>query len=116
LQRVALLPNGPDPTARASESAIDRLGEFAYFAVRGPDILVTCRIDAASGKLTVRDRMDCGGKVPRHITLDPTERWLLVANEVSGNIAVFRRDAKTGKLSETGKEFAISKPQCLLFA
>ena len=31
------------------------------------------------------------------------------------SLAVFRRDATAGKLSETGKEFAISKPQCLLF-
>ncbi len=115
IQQVALLANGPDATATASESAIDRGGKFAYFAVRGANTVVSCKIDAASGKLTVFDRMECGGKVPRHISLDPSERWMLVANEASGNIAVFRRDATTGKLSETGKEFAISKPQCLLF-
>lgn len=116
LQRLQLVLNGPAPSATASESAIDRRGGFAYFAVRGADILVTCSIDPVTGKLTVLDRMYCGGKVPRHISLDPSERWLLVANEVSGNIAVFRRDTKTGNLAETGKEFAISKPQCLVFA
>lgn len=116
VQRVELNPNGPDPSSTASESAIDRQGLFAYFAVRGVDILVTCLIDRLTGKMTVLDRMHCGGKVPRHIALDPSQQWLLVANEVSGNIAVFRCDAKTGRLTETGKEFAISKPQCLLFA
>jgi 6-phosphogluconolactonase len=114
-QQVAMLPSGPDPASTASESAIDRHGEFAYFAVRGADILVTCRIDPANGKLTVLDRQPCGGKVPRHITLDPSERWLLVANEKSGNIAVFQRDVKTGKLTSTQEEFAISRPQCLVF-
>lgn len=115
-QKIDLLANGPDVTATASESAIDKAGAYAYFAVRGADTLTTCRIDATTGKLTFQDRMHCGGKVPRHITLDPSDRWLLIANEVSGNIAVLKRDTKTGKLSETGKEFAISKPQCLLFA
>jgi len=115
-QKIDLLANGPDETATASESAIDKSGEYAYFAVRGPNTLTTCRIDATSGKLTFEDRRHCGGKVPRHIALDPSDRWLLIANEVSGNIAVLKRDTKTGKLSETGKEFAISKPQCLLFA
>jgi len=115
-QKIQLLANGPDDTATASESAIDKRGEFAYFAVRGPNTITTCRIDAASGKLTFQDHRHCGGKVPRHITLDPSDRWLLIANEMSGNIAVLKRDTKTGKLSETGKEFAISKPQCLLFA
>lgn len=116
-QRVALLPEGyGGDAATASESAIDRRGEFAYFAVRGADILVSCRIDPATGKLTMLDRIPCGGKVPRHITLDPSERWLLVANQASGNIAVFRRNSRTGRLEETGKEFALSRPQCLLFA
>ncbi|HVJ08795.1 MAG TPA: lactonase family protein [Acidisarcina sp.] len=115
-QRVQLTPDGPDASSTASESAIDRRGEFAYFAVRGIDSLITCSIDASTGKLTVLDRRHCGGKKPRHIALDPSERWLLVANEISGNIAVFRRDLKSGKLSESGKEFAISKPQCLVFA
>jgi 6-phosphogluconolactonase len=115
-QKIQLLANGPDESSTASESAIDKSGAFAYFAVRGANTISTCHIDGASGKLTLQDRMDCGGKVPRHITLDPSERWLLIANEMSGNIAVLKRDAKTGKLSETGKEFAISKPQCLLFA
>jgi 6-phosphogluconolactonase len=115
-QKVSLLANGPDATATASESAIDKRGEFAYFAVRGPNTLTSCRIDGTSGKLTFQDRMHCGGKVPRHIALDPSDGWLLIANEMSGNIAVLKRDVKSGKLSETGKEFAISKPQCLVFA
>ena len=83
-QKVPLLANGPDETSTASESAIDKRGEFAYFAVRGPNTITTCKIDPASGKLTFQDRMDCGGKVPRHISLDPSDRWLLIANEMSG--------------------------------
>ena len=45
----------------------------------------------------------------------PTERWLLVANQTSDNIAVIQRDANSGKLSETGNSFPLVKPQCLVF-
>jgi 6-phosphogluconolactonase len=61
-------------------------------------------------------RGSCGGKIPRYLTLDPTEKWVLVANEQSDSISVFARDEKTGKVAESGKSFPISKPQCLVFA
>jgi 6-phosphogluconolactonase len=61
-------------------------------------------------------RGSCGGKIPRHLTMDPTEKWVLVANEQSDRISVFARDEKTGKVAETGKDFAIAKPQCLVWA
>jgi 6-phosphogluconolactonase len=54
--------------------------------------------------------------VPRHLVLDPSERWLLVANQESDNIAVLRRDVRTGQLADAGKSFPLSKPQCLVFA
>ena len=67
------------------------------------------------GKLSQIGVTSCGGKVPRHMTLDPTERWLLVANQASDNIAVIQRDTNSGKLAETGNSFPLVKPQCLVF-
>jgi 6-phosphogluconolactonase len=67
------------------------------------------------GKLTLIERTSCGGKVPRHIALDPTEKWMLVANQETDNLSVFARDPRTGKLSNEGKSFPLSSPQCILF-
>jgi 6-phosphogluconolactonase len=53
--------------------------------------------------------------VPRHLALDPSGRWLLVANQASDNIAVLARDTRTGQLA-AGKSVPLSKPQCLVFA
>jgi 6-phosphogluconolactonase len=77
---------------------------------------VSFSVDPKDGKLTMLARGSCGGKIPRHLALDPTEKWLLVANQDSDAIAVFARDEKTGKLGETGKSFPISKPECLVWA
>ena len=117
LQTVGLVPEGyTGKEPHASEIALDRAGHFAYAADRFDDVLVSFRIDSATGKLTKLGTSKYGGKTPRHIALDPTEQWLLVANQDSDNISVVKRDAKTGILAETAaKEFSIVKPQCLVF-
>jgi 6-phosphogluconolactonase len=94
---------------------IDREARFAYATDRFDDIIATFAISPESGRLTLLNRTSCGGKVPRHLTLDPSGRWLLVANQASDNIAVLARDARTGQLA-AGKSFSLSRPQCLVFA
>jgi len=115
LQHVETIPKGYRGESAASEIVVDRTGRFAYAAVRFWDKIVTFSIDPATGKLSQIGVTSCGGKVPRHMTLDPTERWLLVANQTSDNIAVIQRDTNTGKLAETENSFPLVKPQCLVF-
>jgi 6-phosphogluconolactonase len=116
VQKVSLIPDGYHGLTRGCDIVITRDGHYAYAANRDYDCLVSFAVDAKDGKLTLLARGSCGGKIPRHLALDPTERWVLVANEQSDLIAVFARDEKTGKLAESGKSFPISKPQCLVFA
>lgn len=115
-QHLELVPKDYRGEAAASEIVIDRSGRFAYAAVRFWDRIVALNIDPSTGEVTPFGATSCGGKVPRHMTLDPTERWLLVANQASDNIAAIERDSKTGKLAETGNSFPLVKPQCLVFA
>jgi 6-phosphogluconolactonase len=117
IQRLSLIPEGyTGKTPHASEIVLDRAGHFAYAADRFDDVLVTFRVDTATGKLTKLGTSKYGGKTPRHIALDPTEQWMLVANQDSDDISVVRRDTKTGLLAETAtREFGIVKPQCLVF-
>jgi 6-phosphogluconolactonase len=116
VQEVVMRPSDFQGTTAGDDIVIDREGRFAYAADRFDDIIATFSISTADGKLTLVNRTSCGGKVPRHLTLDPSGRWLLVANQASDNIAVLARDPKTGLLSESGKSVPLSKPQCLVFA
>jgi 6-phosphogluconolactonase len=115
VQRVNIKLEGFAGTPTGCEIVITRDGKFAYAADRGDDQIVSFRIDPSTGKLTFLGRTPAGGKVPRHIALDPTERWLLVANQGSDNIASLRRDVRTGLVGDKGSDFEISKPQCLVF-
>jgi 6-phosphogluconolactonase len=85
-------------------------------ANRLDDFLATFTVSPADGRLTLLERTSCGGEIPRHLALDKTGRWLLVANQKTDNLAVFARDAHTGRLAKTGKSFPLSRPQCLVFA
>jgi 6-phosphogluconolactonase len=115
VQEVVMRPPDFQGTTAGDDIVIDREARFAYAADRFDDIVCTFSISPESGRLTLLNRTSCGGKVPRHLTLDPSGRWLLVANQASDNIAVLARDTKTGQLT-AGKSFSLSKPQCLVFA
>jgi len=115
VQEVAMRPPDFQGTTAGSDIVIDSEARFAYAIDRFDDIIVTFSLSPTDGKLTVLNRMSCGGKVPRHLALDPSGRWLLVANQVSDNIAVMARNPKSGLLT-AGKSYPLSRPQCLLFA
>jgi 6-phosphogluconolactonase len=115
VQEVVMRPPEFQGVTAGDDIVIDGEARFAYAADRFDDIIVAFSISPESGRLTLLNRTSCGGKVPRHLTLDPSGRWLLVANQASDNIAVLARDTRTGQLT-AGKSFPLSKPQCLLFA
>jgi 6-phosphogluconolactonase len=61
-------------------------------------------------------RSNCGGKTPRNFTLDPTERWMLVANQDSNLISVFARNPVTGELADEMKSSVEAEtPMRILF-
>ena len=55
------------------------------------------------------------GKTPRNFVIDPTGKFLLVANQNSNEIIIFRRDHKTGLLTPADKSIQVSQPVCLKF-
>jgi 6-phosphogluconolactonase len=114
--RIELLPEGYRGPTRACDAVITRDGRFVYFANRDNDFLYSFRADARTGELTPMGRSGCGGKTPRNFVLDPTERWMLVANQDSNAIAVIARNRETGALSREGKSYAAASPMCILFA
>ena len=116
VDRIELLPSDYHGTSRGCDTVITRDGQFVYFANRDDDFLYAFKADAKTGKLTPMKRSNCGGKTPRNFTLDPTERWMLVANQDSNSISVFARDPETGLLSDEVKSSVeVEAPMRILF-
>jgi len=117
VNRIELLPADYHGPTRGCDTVITRDGRFVYFANRDDDFLYAFHADAKTGKLTPMKRSNCGGKTPRNFTLDPTERWMLVANQDSNVVSVFARDPATGILpDEVKSSVAVEAPMRILFA
>ena len=113
--RIDLLPAGYHGPTRACDTVITKDGRFVYFANRDNDFLYSFEADFKTGALTPIARSNCGGKTPRNFVLDPTEHWMLVANQDSNQISVFARNPETGVLADAGKSFAAATPMKILF-
>jgi 6-phosphogluconolactonase len=89
-------------------------GKFLYCSNRGDANTITIfKINAATGKLTVIGYQSVLGKAPRNFSLDPSGNFLLVANQDSDNIIIFKRNKETGLLTDTGKKIEAGNPVCL---
>jgi 6-phosphogluconolactonase len=114
--RVDLLPPGDHGQSTGCDTVITRDGRNVYFSNRFNDFIYAFSADQKAGTLSPIGRTSTGGKIPRNFTLDPTERWMLVANQDSNNVAVFARNPQTGALAGEGKSIDSPAPMCILFA
>ncbi|WP_241024843.1 lactonase family protein [Paraburkholderia sp. Ac-20340] len=86
-------------------------GKFLYVSNRGDanDISIFA-VDATSGKLKRVGRQASLGKSPREFAIDPSGQWLIVGNQNSDTVYVFRRDQETGLLAANPKKIEIGSP------
>jgi 6-phosphogluconolactonase len=89
-------------------------GRFLYASNRGADIAVYS-IDPKTGTLTMVEFVSSQGKTPGNLGIDPSGAWLIVANQSSDSLVLFRIDQQTGKLLATGQTFQIGTPSCVRF-
>ena len=62
------------------------------------------------GGLSLIQQIATGGQTPRNFNLSPDGYFLLVANQDSDGIRLFKRDPVTGILSKTPTKIQIKKP------
>ena len=114
LQRLPTTKSGFEGVNYCADIHISKDGRFLYGSNRGENTIVTFRI-GRDGLLELAGHTSCGGDWPRNFTLDPTGRFLLVGNQKSDYISVFRIDRKTGMPYGDPKNVEVNKPACLKF-
>ncbi|WP_233385103.1 lactonase family protein [Methylobacterium sp. C25] len=67
---------------------LSRDGRFLYVVHGDLDYADAFTVDPSTGKLTVLNRAATGGKNGVHLAIDPSNRFLIVANYSSGSVAV----------------------------
>lgn len=92
-----------------SEIAASADARFVYVANRGEDTVTA--FAAGDTGLTAIAEVPCGGEWPRHLAL--AAGHLYVANQYSGDVAIFRLDPDTGIPAQTGSH-PLPSPACVL--
>ena len=72
-------------------------------------------IDATSGQLALVQQISTEGSSPRNFVLDPSGKFLLVANQRSNSILSYLIDPSSGRLTPTGQKVEIGAPVCIKF-
>jgi 6-phosphogluconolactonase len=109
-QTVQLTDEGFVGNVGAAEVRISPDGKFVYASNRGDANDISVFEVGSNGNLSFVERVSTGGETPRNFAITKDGEYLVAANQGSGNIVVFERDQKSGKLSKTGLEVSINKP------
>lgn len=113
-QHISSMPAGNTGNAASADIHVSPDGNFLYASNRGEtNTIAIFSIDPKSGKLLLIAHQSALGKTPRNFNFDPSGNYLLVANQNSDNIVIFKRDTKTGLLTDTQNRVETGKPVCL---
>ena len=114
-QVISALPDSFTGNSRASEIAVTADGRFVYASNRGYDSVAVLARDAATGRLSTIACPLSGGKTPRFFAIDPSQRFVYVANEDSDTIRMFRIEGDKGTLAATDTVVQVGSPVCIVF-
>jgi 6-phosphogluconolactonase len=115
-QQVSLAPPGFSGKNGAAALHLSPDGRFLYVTNRGTDNqLVTFAVAPSSGELSLIARRSTEGLEPREFTIDPSGRYVLIANQNSNTVVVMKRDSESGIVGDTIQVLAIDTPSDLKF-
>jgi 6-phosphogluconolactonase len=114
IQRIPAHPATFKGTIGSADIHVSPDGKFLYASNRGDENTIAIfSIDIRTGRLQLTDFQSTMGTTPRNFMIDPTGNYLLVANQNSNNIVIFKRNPDTGLLTQTSEEIKVSSPVCL---
>ena len=114
LDTRSTLPAGWSGTNYPADIHVASTGRTLYVSNRGHNSIAVFSV-AQEGALALEQVISTEGDWPRNFSLDPSGRWLLVANQRSDTVVLFARDPDTGRLTLTPQRITIPSPVCLRF-
>jgi 6-phosphogluconolactonase (cycloisomerase 2 family) len=88
-------------------------GRFLYASNRGEENNIAIFSIESNGTLKTVGYQSTFGKTPRIFTIDSAGKFLIVANQTSGNVEVFKRNLVTGLLKKSGTEIEVENASCV---
>jgi 6-phosphogluconolactonase len=112
-QSISTLPGGkPVAGNTTAEVVYHPNGKFVYCSNRGHNSIAAFGWDGS--KLTAIGHATQGIKIPRNFNIDPTGKWMLVANQDGNDVLVFKI-GDDGLPQPTDVKVSVGKPVCVVF-
>lgn len=117
IQSVTLLADGFKGQSGAAAIHVSPDGKFVYASNRlDTNEIIVYAVDPTTGMLTFVQRQPTYGKNPRDFAIDPTGSWMIVANQGSDSMYIFRINKESGKISMLmNSKVEIGNPVCIKF-
>jgi 6-phosphogluconolactonase len=114
VQTLSAHPQGYTGNISSADIHLSPDGRFLYCSNRGAsNTIAIFKVNAKNGQLSLVGHQSTMGIKPRHFNFDPSGNFLLVANQETSQIVVFKVDKKTGLLTDTGNRMDVPNPVCL---
>lgn len=112
VQTISSLPGGFTGTSYCADIHLSGDEQFVYVSNRGHQSVAVFK-RATDGRLNLLETVQVQGDWPRNFAIDPSGKYLLVANQRSHNITVFR--LRNGIPEYTGEQYTVPAPVCIGF-
>jgi 6-phosphogluconolactonase len=116
-QIISTLPK--DETRKGGSTAevvVHPSGKFVFVSNRDPyNSIAIFSIDQESGELTAVGHERRGIKTPRNFAIDPSGKYMLVANQSGNNVISFAIHPRIGQTAPTGSSVEVGAPVCVRF-
>ena len=109
------VPSGFEGSTTASDIHFSKDGKALYASNRGHNSVAVFGFDPETGKLDPKGWITEGIDFPRNFAVDPTGKYLLVANQKGADIVVYAIGEDPTELTFTGQRAEIAEPVCILF-
>lgn len=114
IQTLSAHPAGYTGDISSADIHLSPDGRFLYCSNRGAsNTIAIFKVNAQNGQLSLVGHQSTLGVKPRNFNFDPSGNFLLVANQETSQIVVFKADKKTGLLTDTGNRIDVPNPVCL---
>lgn len=101
---------------RAGEVLVDPSGRFLYACNRGAVEELLVYGISSDGRLKFANRTPLDGKEARHFALSPEGNFLVVAEQGSNLVCVFRREQEAAALRADQNKYPVNNPSSISFA
>lgn len=107
--------DGSSPNSKAAAIKLTADGRILMASNRGHDSIAFYSVDAATGRLELRNIQKLLGKFPRDFELMPGERYMVVGHKMSDEIQVYAFDRANCSLAPVGAAIPCWRPLCFKF-